>query len=169
MNNQSEHEKKALLDSVKESGEIAQASDKLHKEKVEISFYTNQTPLDLLESDKEQLEERLKVEKDEEIISVIKKGLEEISKQYEMFSKDVLHAYLVPLKYRDKRTVQTFIHEAMLKTEGMNFDLDARMMMVLQEKKYATVYLALRKKENKDEKFYTLDEIADISSTTINN
>jgi hypothetical protein len=169
MNNQSEHEKKALLDSVKESGEIAQAIEKLQKDKIEVVFYINQTSLDLLESDKSQLEERLKIEKDEETILAIKKALEEIDKKHLELSKDVLHAYLVPLKYRDKRTVQTFIHEAMLKTEELNFDLDARMMMVLQEKKYATVYLALRKKENKDEKFYKLDEIVDIASSTINN
>jgi hypothetical protein len=42
-------------------------------------------------------------------------------------------------------------------------------MMVLQEKKYATVYLALRKKDNKDEKFYTLEEIVEVASTTIDN
>jgi cupin superfamily acireductone dioxygenase involved in methionine salvage len=169
MNNQSEHEKKALLDDVKESGEIAQAIDKLQKEKVEVIFYVNQTSLDLLESDKSQLEERLLIEKEEETITALKKALEEIAKQYEASSKDVIHALLVPLKYRDKRTVQTFIHEAMLKTNDMNFDLDTRMMMVLQEKKYATVYLALRKKDNKEEKFYTLEEIVDIASTTINN
>jgi len=169
MNNQSENEKKALLEDVKNSGEVAQAIEKLQKEKVAVTFCVNQTSLDLLESDKGQLEERLKVEKDEETIVAIKKALEEIEKRHTELSKDILQAVLVPLKYRDKRTVQTFIHEAMLKTNDISFDLDTRMMMVLQEKKYATVYLALRKKDNKEEKFYTLEEIVDIASTTIDN
>lgn len=169
MDNQSEYEKKALLDDVKSSGEVAQAIEKLQKDKVEVTFYVNQTALDLLESDKEQLEARLKIEKDEETILTLKKALEEIDKQNILLSKSTLQAILVPLKYRDKRTVQTFIHEAMLKTNDMSFDLDTRMMMVLQEKKYATVYLALRKKDNKEEKFYTLEEIVDIASTTIDN
>jgi hypothetical protein len=169
MDNQSEYEKKALLDDVKENGEVAQAIEKLQKDKVAVMLYVNQTALDLLESDKQQLEERLKVEKDEEIISAIKNALVEIDKKHDELSKDVLHAYLVPLKYRDKRTVQTFIQEAMMSTESMNFDLDVRMMMVLQEKKYATIYLALRKKENVDVKFYGLTEIVDIAATTINN
>ena len=169
MDNQSEYEKKALLDEVKNSGEVSKVIEKLQKDKVAVSFYVNQTALDLLESDREQLVERLKVEKNEEIVSAIKNAIEEINKKHDEMSKDVLHALLVPLKYRDKRTVQTFIHEAMLKTEAMNFDLDVRMMMVLQEKKYATIYLALRKKENVDEYFYTLDEIVDVTATTISN
>jgi hypothetical protein len=169
MNNQSEYEKKALLDDVKDSGEVAKVIEKLQKEKISVKFYVNQTAMDLLDSDKQQLEGRLKVEKNEELISAIKMAIEEIVKKNEELSKDVLHAQMVPLKYRDKRTVQTFIHEAMLKTEAMNFDLDVRMMMVLQEKKYATVYLSLRKKENTNEYFYTLDEIVEVPATTINN
>ena len=169
MNSQSDHEKKALLDDVKNSGEVAQAITKMLKEKVEVNFYANQTQLDILESDRQQLEARLPVEKDQEIVPVIKSALEEITKKQTELSKEVLHAILVPLKYRDKRTVQTFIHEAMLKTEPMNFDLDVRMMMVLQEKKYATIYLALRKRNNPEEHYYTLEQIVDIPATTINN
>jgi hypothetical protein len=169
MNSQSEYEKKALLDDLKDSGDTAKAIEKLRKDKVSVTFYANQTALDLLAADKNELQEHLLVEKNEETIAAIKKAVEEIDKQNEALSKDVLHACLVPLKYRDKRTVQTFIHEAMLKTEGMNFDLNVRMMMVLEEKKIATVYLALRKKENLEESFYTLDEIVDVPTTTINN
>ena len=116
MNIQNEDEKKALLEGVKESGEVAQILNKLKKEKVVVAICANQTALDILDSNKRELESKLKDESDEAMIKTIKSTLEEISKQYEQLAKDVSHAVLVPLKYRDKRTVQTFIQEAMFST-----------------------------------------------------
>ena len=169
MNEQDKQEKSDLLSDVKSTGELATSIDKLYKEYVDVTFYKNQSALDLFESDENQLRLRLKDEKNEEIIKMINDGLEEIKKQKEVELKNVVHARLVPLKYRDKRIVQTFINEAMISTEGMNFDIDARMIMVLQEKKFSTIYIALRKQNNINEKVFSLDEIADVSITTINN
>jgi len=178
MTKDNDQEKEQLFKDIKETGEVAKSIGKLLKDKVEVSFNMKQSDIDILESDTETLQakvDELKDKTDEESIT-LKKTLEdtiaEISKKKNELSEDLVKAVLVPLKYREMRIVQTAVAEAVMTTEAMNFDLNVRIVMVMQEKKLMTVYLALRKHNSVSERYFPdgeigLQEIVKLSDRTI--
>lgn len=167
-------ELKSAVEDIKETGESAKALTKLMKEKVEVEFYVNQDKLDILEVDEARVNDgvkSLKESNDEEAkkkLEILSKVLEEIKAEKESLIVEKLKGYLVQLKYRDVRLVQTAVTEALTSTNGMNFDINTQILMILQERKLMTVYLSLRKHENLNERYFaSLDEIVKVSDTTI--
>ena len=174
MTNKDDGKKDELLKSIQDGGEAAKTVSKLIKDKVEVDIVENQDELDMLELEESRLilQRGSLVGKDDEASKKatddINRVLKEIeSRKVEVAGKTV-KAYLVPLRYREYRIVQTAVAEALISTDGMGFDVDTKIAMVIQEKKMMTVFLALRRRENVDEKFYTsLDEFVKTSDNTI--
>ena len=161
-----------IIEQVKESGEVSKILGKLKKDKVEVEFNESQDEIDLLELDEKSIQLRLEAVKDETTEEVIKlredaiKLLDEIKTKKEVLSKNLVKAYLVPLKYRDYRLVQTAITEALFSAEKMNFDIDVKVSMMIQEKKFMTIFLCLRNK-SAERYFESLDDIVKVSNNTI--
>lgn len=171
MENDNKNQKDTILDDVRQAGEISKSIGKLLKDRVLVQFNTNQSEIDSLESDEFVLKSKLnelKDESDKELKDSLRKALDEIHSRQEELSKTTTKAYLVPLKYRDMRTVQTAITEAMFAVEGMNFDTDVKILMIMKEKKLMTIYLSLRKYGNVNERYFSsLEELVKISDRTI--
>lgn len=167
-------EKKNLIDSVREAGESARATEKLMCTHLDVEMCEHQDELDLLELDEARISERVKSlaeKQDEESKGRIKEMEAELvrirDRRAELAGKTV-KALLVPLKYRDYRIVQTAVTEALITTDGMGFDIDTKIAMVLQERKLMTVFLALRRRENPDERYFkSLDEYVKTSDRTV--
>lgn len=161
-----------IIEQVKESGEVSKIIGKLKKDKVEVEFNESQDELDLLELDEKSIQLRLEVVKDETTDEVVKlredavKLLDEIKTKKDALSKNLVKAYLIPLKYRDYRLVQTAITEALFSAEKMNFDLDVKVSMMIQEKKFMTVFLCLKKRSG-ERYFESLEDIVKVSNNTI--
>jgi len=170
----SEEQKRVLLDSIKETGEQAKTIEKLLKDRVEVEIAENQDELDILELDESRLKYQMDILEKKGGDGLLKetgeiaKSLDEIGKRRVDISAKIVRAYLTPLKYREYRIVQTAVVEALISTESMNFDMDTRIAMVMQEKKMMIVYLSLRKYGNLSERFYTsLEEFVKTSDRTI--
>ena len=161
-----------IFEQVKESGEVSKILGKLKKESVEVTFNDTQDEIDMLELDEQTIQLRLDSVKDENTDDVVKlreeatKVLDEIKTKKEALAKNTVKAYLVPLKYRDYRLVQTAITEALFSAEKMNFDVDVKVSMMIQEKKFMTIFLCLRKKST-ERYFESLDDIVKVSNNTI--
>ena len=176
MTNKDDGKKDELLRSIQDGGEAAKTISKLLKDKVEVDVVENQDELDMLELE----ESRLIIQRDllagkeddasKKTCDDINKILKEIETRKVEVAGKTVKAYLVPLRYREYRIVQTAVAEALISTDGMGFDVDTKIAMVIQEKKMMTVFLALRRRTNIDEKFYaSLDEFVKTSDTTIDN
>lgn len=163
-----------IVEQVKESGEVSKLIGKLKKDKVEVEFNESQDEIDMLELDENSIKLRLEAVKDETTDEVKRlreeasKVLDKIATKKDALSKNLVKAYLVPLKYREYRLVQTAITEALFSSEKMNFDMDVKVSMMVQEKKFMTVFLCLRKKSNLNERYFdSLDDIVKISNNTL--
>lgn len=170
----SDLEKKNIINSIRDAGEAAQATEKLLKTHIEVEMAEDQDEMDLLELDEARLTERLRStdgKTDDASVGKRKDIEAELvrirDRRTELAGKTV-KALLVPLKYRDYRIVQTAVAEALITTDGMGFDIDTKIAMVLQERKLMTVFLALRCRGNPDERFFkSLDEYVKISDRTV--
>lgn len=168
--------KKDLLNSVKDTGEQSRTMEKLLKDRVVVELVENQDELDILELDGSRLRNQIDAAKkrgDDESLKQVgefERALDETEKRKSEVSAKTVRACMVPLRYRDYRIVQTSVAEALITTEGMNFDLDTRIAMVIQERKMMTVYLSLRKAGNLSERYYgSLDDFVKVSDRTIEN
>ena len=163
-----------IVSQAKESGEVSTLINKLKKDKVEVEFNESQDELDLLELDENSIKLKLEAVKNEDSEEV-KKLREEANSLLEGFktkreelNKNTVKAYLVPLKYRDYRLVQTAITEALFSAESMNFDTDVKVSMMIQEKKFMTIFLCLRNRADIDSRYFnSLEDIVKVSSQTI--
>jgi len=170
---QSGQEKEDFLAKVRDGGENARVMGKLNKGPVEVAVNEDQAELDMLELDELTIKANAgavdeSTDAGKQLGQQAQDALKKIVARREELEKKVMRAYLMPLQYRDSRIVQTAIAEALLSVEGMNFDQDTRIIMVLQEKKMMTVYLALRRFDNYGKRYYsTLEDIARVSDRTI--
>lgn len=174
MTNKDDGKKDELLRSIQDGGEAAKTISKLLKDKVEVDIVENQDELDMLELEESRLiiQRDLLAGKEDDASKKTSDDINRILKEIETRKVEVagktVKAYLVPLRYREYRIVQTAVAEALISTDGMGFDVDTKIAMVIQEKKMMTVFLALRRRDNIDEKFYaSLDEFVKTSDTTI--
>lgn len=170
---QSKQEKESFLEKVKESGDTAKIATKLSRGPVEVAINEKQSELDLLELDELTIKTNTAnldtdSENGQKLISESEKALQVIAERRVELEKHTTKAYIVPLQYRDSRIVQTAITEALLSVQGMGFDTDTRIVMVLQEKKMMTIYLALRTFSNTSLRYFkALEDIAKASDRTI--
>lgn len=168
-----EAEKAELVGSAAEAGETARAMEKLMKGPVEVSVNERQHELDLLELDELTIKTNLgnldqTTEEGKRITQQAQDALKAIDLKKAELEKYSVRAYIMPLKYRDTRKVQTAIAEAILSVEGMGFDNDTKLVMMMAERKYMTVYLSLRKFANYNELYYpNLDAIAKVSENSV--
>lgn len=175
MNNKKDDgQKDELLRSIQDGGEAAKTVSKLLKDRVEVEIVENQDELDMLELEESRLLIQLNAlagkedDKSKKAAEDINRVLVEIRNNKVEVSGKTVKAYLVPLRYREYRIVQTAVAEALISTDGMGFDIDTKIAMVIQEKKMMTVFLALRKHANTDDRFYpSLDEFVKTSDRTV--
>lgn len=167
-------ENQDFLLQAKESGETASVLSKVMKEFVDVEFSTRQDEVDMLEFDEVTLntaKEQYKLENSGEAkknIEKIEEHLKEIESKKNEIAKEKTKAKLSSLKYRDLRLIQTAIQEALITTQGMGFDNETRVVMVIREKKLMTIYCALRKHNSPSERFFSsLEEIVTVSERVI--
>jgi hypothetical protein len=157
-----------MLNEMKEDGEVAKITTKLMKERADVEFNPRQEDLDLLFLDEQDCLSRLEAVVDEVSKGELDKSLAEVRAKQVELAKVSVKAVMVPLKYRDIRTVQTAVTEAIISTETMGFDYTTRLIMVSQEKKLMTIFLSLKKSSGSLEPYFaSLHEIVVVSQKTI--
>jgi len=152
----SDKEKKVLAEE-----QVIKAMEKVRKEKVEVNLNPKKF---LLEHSKTELEKLEKIppegmnEHELKLLEEMKATYKANVAKYEVAK---LEALLVPLKYRDLQAIKDSILEAVKYSMQYNWDDDIKMRAMIREEHTMTVYLALRKKDNPNERYYiSLEEVA---------
>jgi len=156
-------EKKVL-----EGEKVLKTMEKIKRTSVDVSINPKQSMLDFTKEELKKLEDIdiVTLSKEEaSLVGLAKKNYSENIAGYEVAK---LEGVMVPLKYRDLQVVKDGVLEALKYSREFNFDDDIKMKAMIRQEHTLTVYLALRKKDDKTKRFYnTLEDIAIETESTI--
>jgi uncharacterized protein (DUF302 family) len=140
---------------------ITKAMEKVKKEKVEININPKKFLLAHSKSELEKLEKAVTDGMNEAELKLLADMKVTYTANIVKYSAAKLEAVLVPLKYRDLQAIKDSVLEAIKYAMQFSWDDDIKMRAMIREEHTMTVYLALRKKDNLNEHYYSsLEEIA---------
>lgn len=137
-----------------------EAMSKLKRDKLDIEINSKKFLLDYSTAELAKLEGHSVNDLSPEAKALYDQTVKTYKDNIANYKESKLIATLVPLKYRDLQAIKDGILEAV--KFGVQFDWteDIRMRAMIREEHTLTVYLALRKRDNLQERYYAnLEEI----------
>ena len=155
--------KKVLADE-----KVTVSISKLKRDKVPVNINPKKFLLEHSKQELEKLEKQETVDMNPNELALYKQMKETYQKNVTVYSEANLDAVLVPLRYRDLQAIKDSVLEAVKYAITFNWDDDIKMRAMIREEHTMTVYLALRKKDNMNERYYgSLEDIAAETESTI--
>jgi len=156
------------MEDIRKDEKVITATNKLKKEKVEVSINPKMFLLKHFEEELKKLENTKSDNLNEDESKLLEQMKKSFKENIDKYTQAKLDAYMVPLKYNDLQMIKNGILEALKYTQSFNFDEDIRMKAMIREEHTLTVYLSLRKKEDMNKKYYdSLEDIAKEPESTI--
>lgn len=146
-----EHDKQAAVDAISAQHWLATAQEKLARKSVEVEVSNNLTLIQTLEEGLAELQAAADSEEKPAQIA-------DAEQQLATLRQDRIVATLVPLKALELLLVQGFVTEASLKAREMGFELDVQLFLMAKAERCATIYLALRRRDNPAERYFKSQE-----------
>ena len=137
---------------------------KLRKDKVEVNINPQKFLLENSIEELKKLEEQdvsTLTDSEKELVETMKKNYKDNIEKYTNAKR--IEGYLTPLKFSDNLAKRTLLSNdmAVLEKEFSHLSEQSKIMSMIREEHFLTVFFSLKKKDNLNERFYkNLDEIA---------
>lgn len=146
---------------LKKEKQVAEAYEKLSRRQHSITVNRNEG---LVQALRRTIDKINGSEKKNELAEEIKKAEQQLREA----ESHVINAVLVPLSAMDLLMIQSYVAEAIIRAEEASFDGDVRLFMIVKAEQCATVYLALRRTDNPNKRYFdTQEEVALLDEVTL--
>jgi len=137
------------VESVIKNHVVSKAYEKLAKKYVDVEIPKELSLLETLEAFLQSLREESPQNPEK---------IAEAERQIETTKKTTISGTLVPLKTSDMFVVQGVIAETAMRGREMGFEMDVQLFVMAKAERCATLFLALRQKNNAGERYFKTQE-----------
>ena len=145
-------DKKEVLEIVSKQEIVVRAYKKLNCKSVDVEVPVNVSAIQMIESALAELK------KSPSDLPEYKKQVAQAEQQLENLKSDGVKGTLVSLKAMDLLFIQGWVTEASLLGRDRGLDFDVQLFIMSKAEKCATIYLALRRRENSNERYFKSQE-----------
>lgn len=168
MENKESKKEKEFIDGLVKEQPVTKAFQKLNREPLEISVYRHTSSIQDLESELALIDEALSKVKEDSDKATLVAQQEKVKKELTKLEEDKIDGVLTKLTYRDINDIKAAVTEAVLHFQEYNFDQNVMITRIVAEERFMTVFCALKKKNNHNQKYFAnLEEIAQVDDVTI--